>query len=337
MNYYAGELLITYAKKGKLDQIEYLVEEQMVNVNYEAENGFNVLCVAAFGGHTEIVEYLAKMGADINKESRINRFTPLACAVSRAHLNTAKKLVEMGAKTDFTVDGWLEPRDLLTLAIEAYSLEMYLYISEDVLQIGMNGDLLDDPRPARALRRAASFGDRHGIECLTIDFRADINSTGPDGSNPIILAALNGHHVELLIDEGADYNVKYKGKSLMDIAVATRHLPNIDILAEHHVAVTRKVAAKQYAKSVDIRIPAREGLYHALEWLANYGANLDEGIEENETLLSKAINQSNLKLVRLLISKGARTDQMIGGKNLLDLAKQKFGQPMVEFLSRETN
>lgn len=335
MNKNVNKQLVELARAGKFDQIKLLVDQHKADINYN-RCSYTPLCAAAFEGHTEIVEYLVNMGADINKTSRKDQFTALACAVQQDRLDTAKKLVELGAKTDITVGGWIEPRDLWALAVEACDEDMYRYILDDVLKIEDNESLKDDPRPSRALRRAASLNDRHTVDWLISESGADMESTAPDGSNAIILAILHGSHrvVENLIMDGAKLNVKYEGMNLMDLAISTDWPWTINVLAEYGVTTT-KVAAKRYAKSADIRNMAGHGLHYATRWLLYYGANVDRGIEDNKTALVVVCEYGyDFEMAKILIESGARTDIPIKGKKLSDFAKERFGEPMIQLLSR---
>jgi ankyrin repeat protein len=54
---------------------------------------------ACSSGYSDIVEFMVKSGEDVNKHD--GWFTPLGRAIQGGHLDTVKKLVDLGANTDY--------------------------------------------------------------------------------------------------------------------------------------------------------------------------------------------------------------------------------------------
>ena len=94
--------LLLMAKKGdkekfleNLEQIFSLAND-LVNINYQDENGFSALHYACDEGNFKIVEILLKTNCDINIKNNEKK-TPLHLSSKRGYFDISKKLIENGA------------------------------------------------------------------------------------------------------------------------------------------------------------------------------------------------------------------------------------------------
>jgi uncharacterized protein len=86
---------------GESSRVKTLVEQQPELINACAPDGFQPLGLAAFFGHTGIVEYLLKEGAEVNSPSRnAMRVMPLHSAIANRHAAIVQLLLEHGADAD---------------------------------------------------------------------------------------------------------------------------------------------------------------------------------------------------------------------------------------------
>ena len=80
-------------------EIETL-KTQTFNVN-EDEGGKSLLVSAADYGQVEVIEFLIKKGASVNKAD-VHGITPLLAAIYENHVEAARTLIKNGAKKDGT-------------------------------------------------------------------------------------------------------------------------------------------------------------------------------------------------------------------------------------------
>lgn len=96
--------LIVSCRNGHFSVVEYLVDrcsadiEQVGSVNFDGEliDGAPPLWCAAAAGHVEIVRFLTKSGAQVNKTTYTNS-TPLRAACFDGHYDIVQFLVEHNA------------------------------------------------------------------------------------------------------------------------------------------------------------------------------------------------------------------------------------------------
>ena len=83
---------------GDLARVKMLIEQQPDLINAYAPDGFQPLGLAAFFGHTDIVEFLLQRGAKVNSASRnAMRVMPLHSAIANRRVEIVKLLLEYNA------------------------------------------------------------------------------------------------------------------------------------------------------------------------------------------------------------------------------------------------
>ncbi len=88
---------------GELSRVKALVEQQPDLINAYAPDGFQPLGLAAFFGHTEVVEFLLKRGAQVNSPSKNDmRVMPLHSAIANRRITIVKLLLDHGADVNTT-------------------------------------------------------------------------------------------------------------------------------------------------------------------------------------------------------------------------------------------
>ena len=88
---------------GALSRVKALVEQQPELINAYAPDGFQPLGLAAFFGHTGIVEYLLQKGAEVNSPSHnAMRVMPLHSAIANKRTAIVQLLLDHGADVNAT-------------------------------------------------------------------------------------------------------------------------------------------------------------------------------------------------------------------------------------------
>jgi ankyrin repeat protein len=79
--------------------VKYLVTERGVDVNFQS-SGITSLHLASRNGHFDVVEFLVKKGAEVNKQEDKTLLTALHYAARRGFLKIIKFLIDNGANSN---------------------------------------------------------------------------------------------------------------------------------------------------------------------------------------------------------------------------------------------
>lgn len=86
-----------------MEDVRRFVEEDGVDVNMDLE-GRRPLHYAADFGHSLVVEYLIKKGADINAKDK-HDITPLLAAIFEGHSDVVRLMLDKGADKNLKAPG----------------------------------------------------------------------------------------------------------------------------------------------------------------------------------------------------------------------------------------
>jgi ankyrin repeat protein len=187
---------------GHLPLIEKLVEKgaNLLEVDHK---GFNVLHLAAFGGHKNVARYLVEeKGFDFDTTDTAGG-TPLCWALNRGNEDVASYLLELGASLSFSVKGGF---NALTEATRGGLLN-WVEMLVDGHHFDANGRMGPD---FTVLYAACSKGDEKYLKIARFLLKRGALPNGSDrGYRPLAAAAENGAvaMLNLLIECGADLNM----------------------------------------------------------------------------------------------------------------------------------
>jgi len=89
--------LILGVAVNSIDIVRHLIETEGVNVDAYSGRGHTALCVACAYGHTEIVNFLLKQRADVNKPLQNTKTSPIQIAASNGFADIVTLLRDSGA------------------------------------------------------------------------------------------------------------------------------------------------------------------------------------------------------------------------------------------------
>lgn len=183
-------LLHCASKKGYLDLVRWFVEERSSNLDIVDINLNSALHLAAHGGHSSIVKYLLKKGANSLLLNKWNK--------------TAEQEGEYYGQTICRIFHAIRSRDVFEMVIDGIDWWFqYHFGSHSPNQVDENGASLLYIACRHGQTSVAKWLLEHGAN-VNIKLRQD------SGSTPLHGAAFHGHvsTVELLLTYGADVNIK---------------------------------------------------------------------------------------------------------------------------------
>ncbi len=221
------EMFMYSAKKGFLETVQSLVEEEGVDVNCKWEIENTALHESAQNGHLDVVRFLVEKGSNVLARNLIVDSTPLLLAAEKGHFETFKYLAGNGA--DLGDKNNLD-KGVIHLAAASGSLDIVKYLIEHsaTTMALVNQTARSFGTPIHQ----ASFGGHLDIVKHLSQNGANINSqesfrtfnifsdASPlpfqiqsfsifSDASPLHLAAFNGHLevVKYLVQNGADTTV----------------------------------------------------------------------------------------------------------------------------------
>ncbi|CAF4469055.1 unnamed protein product [Rotaria sp. Silwood2] len=123
-------LLIDATIRGRLDIVEFLVENDYADINETKtndENKSNCLIIAASHGHTQIIEYLIKKNVELESKTCVDENTALAVAAIGGHLESLRLLYMTGASSNM---GNHTKKTPIALAAENNQLDVVNFLLE---------------------------------------------------------------------------------------------------------------------------------------------------------------------------------------------------------------
>ncbi|UJR08872.1 hypothetical protein I4U23_013127 [Adineta vaga] len=184
-------LLHCASKKGYLQLVHWLVEQQSANFDLVDNNGNSPLHLAAYGGHTAIVEYLLNSGCDSTLQ---NRWGTSAEEEGNKHGLSITSIFQR-----------MRERDMFEMAKKGVSWWFYYYFDDTSTKD------INDENGTSLLYYACSYGQYEVAKWL-LEHGADVNirMKNKPRSTPLHGANYRGHVniVELLLEYRADVNIK---------------------------------------------------------------------------------------------------------------------------------
>jgi len=347
----ATEQLLNAARSGDTETIKSLLNNG-ADVNAKDNEGWHPLQLAAKRGDVEIVRFLLENGADVNATNNLGG-TALMSAASRGYVEIVKLLLEKGA--DINAQQTFGSTALMMAAIEGQtnSVELLLDKGADINAKNPNG--------MTALMFAASAGHTDTVELL-LDKGADINAEATNGWDALMFAevmdmnqtntsglnaselllekdtgginaalmyaASAGHTnaVKLLLDKGADINVKDKyGDTLLMQAVSAGHTDVVKLLLDKGAGDINAVLMKA----------AYQGDTNTVELLLDKGADINAKVigAFGDTALMNAVVSGDTNVVELLLARRADINTVdTDGSTALGIAKRMGNAAIVQLL-----
>ncbi|KAM3609484.1 uncharacterized protein V6R79_015615 [Siganus canaliculatus] len=212
-------------------------------VSPRADDNVSLLKRALSKGDVGAVEQLLDNGLDV--ETRLSfDWTPLMCAVSVAHYDLAKLLLDRGASANFSKDNWT----VLMASTTASATENQISRCVELL-LSRNADPnVADRSQMTCLMLAARDGYSKVINLL-VSHGARVNAQDVNGFTALAVAVQYGREqaVLKLLQLGADKTIRNKtGKGPADLAAAFKHTQITRILASSsHISAVQAFSSTE--------------------------------------------------------------------------------------------
>jgi ankyrin repeat protein/mono/diheme cytochrome c family protein len=282
--------------------------------------GLKPLSLAAVNGNAAIVEALLKAGADPNTANADGE-TALMTASRAGSLATVKMLLSHGADVN-AKEKWLQETALMWAAAENHAevvaaliagganLDQKSWVTDTPTLLFPESGGPNIPFPKGGWTAAMYAARQNSLAALRVlaDKGANLNLQDPQGATAMHLAIINLHYdaAALLLDKGADPNIADETGMTALYAVANmdtlgwiqgRPAPALDSNAEYD-------AAGLVNKLIDHGANPNPRLQKAI--LKRHHDFLQERIlTEGATPLMRAARYGDVKLVRVLLDRGA--------------------------------
>ena len=237
---------------GDLKKVEKAITDGLDVNSQNPQSGDPLLFIASLMGHTDIIEFLLKKGADVNVRKNDGN-TPLHAAAFLGRAEAVKLLLKHGADANARNNDGGSAMNNATLdwGMTEFILGlMKLEVDEAGVKTGrekvvklLTEHLKNNPSQSQNLWKAAADGELSVIK-KALENEADIEALDPQfGIDPLGWAALNGQTeaAKLLLEKGAKINNRHKdGSTALHAAAFLGRTETVKLLLEKGADVSLK-------------------------------------------------------------------------------------------------
>ena len=287
--------------------------------------GWTDLHRAAAKGDVATVQTLLDQGIAVDTQNE-SVGTPLYEATRRGKLKVMKLLLKKGADVNSTGYHGFSP---LSIAAEYNQVEAARLLLKQGADISFRDPVGNTPLHQTALR--PWHGDSKMAQLLIEEGKADMSLMSYGGCYPLYCAVSNDNTpVALyLLSKGADANFEHKGGTqTLFYAVSNQ---NIEI-----TKALLKNGANPNVIFKGIHTPLQNAVSQSnvelVRLLLKYKADPNKAPKPDELPLMRAIYLKHEEIVRLLLDHGADPMLKVRDRTLLDYARWKDHQPILELI-----
>ena len=298
------------------------VLEEDENMNFTFESA---LLKAAKAGHNEAVQFLLKLGGDVDQCNEKGT-TALMLASVNGHEQVVQTLISAGAKLNIQDnDKWTA----LMIASEKGHTEIVEQLLKEHADIN-----IQDNEGWTALMIASESGHTQVIEQLLKE-HTDVNVQTNDGWTALMIASQNGHIrvIEQLLKENANVNTKNKnGWTALMIASQNGHTQVAEQLLKEHPDVNTQTNDGWTA----LMIASQNGHTQVVEQLIKENVDVNIQNKEGVTALTKAIEKAHTEIIEQLLKEHADVNiQDNEGWTALMIASENSHTQVIEQLLKK--
>lgn len=287
---------------------ERILESNHMEINAPDKDLYTPLHYAVKLGNLEIVSALVRLGVDMNEKDELGE-TPLHAAASLGSLEIVDFLVKSSA--DYMAKDKLGRLPIHHAACEGNDDVVSLF-----LRLGINPNLRD-LLGGTVLHCASANGSTKCIEVL-ISAGAQCNAgTTDEDETPLHVASAFGHSsaVRLLLLLGAVFKpLGTAAATPLHVAASGGHLEVAQTLLELCTNINLEEAECNGMSPLFLAVKSRNS--SLVELLLNSGADVNTD-QNGKHVLVEAARANEPEILRLLLEKGANTQDSVGERALL--------------------
>ena len=349
--------LHTAVRLGRLDDIQKIIEEKIIDINDTNVNHETPLHLSCALGHKHIVHILISNGADIYMKDFFNN-APIHRAVSQGHIDTVDYLITLCACNP-NIKGY-QGRTLLHFACAIGNIKLVTTLIEKYGISPMATDAVNQT----PLHIAASHGQEEVVRLLITNYNLAVDCRSNDKLSPLHLACYCGHVplvITLVLEYKADINKSAFRYSLMGGSIEMVQLMitefDLDPLSVNgdgdtplHMACEggheelARLLITNYNCPVDIKNRISEtplhcaclsGHYSIVRMLiSEFKADVTQRDLNNDTAVSKAAEGGHVETVQALLTELGCSPKITGydGGSLLHEACRSGSIKLAEML-----
>ncbi|TSK87475.1 Caskin-1 [Bagarius yarrelli] len=248
------EDLITVQKllqRPKPGKAKLLGSAKKVNVNFQDTDGFSALHHAALNGNLELISLLLDSQAMVDIRDQ-KGMRPLHYAAWQGKSEPMKMLLKSGS----SVNG---PSDEGQIPLHLAAQHGHYDVSEMLLQHQSNPCIVDNAGKT-PLDLACEFGRVGVSDTEHAEQNVKRDSTDPNGTSPLHLAAKNGHIdiIRLLIQAGIDINRQTKAGTALHEAALCGKTDVVRLLLDSGINATVRNTYSQTALDIVYQFTATQ-------------------------------------------------------------------------------
>ncbi len=295
-----------------VDSIKALLELGM-DINHTNSKGENFLHIACREANIEITKYLIENGINIDKTEHQHSHTPLMICLKNFHKPNSEEilnfLLDSGCSVD--IEDMYNNVDFCIAAEKGY---------EKALKI-LNRVKINENYVNKTLMLATKNGYLESVK-LTIDAGANVYFKDYEGRTALIWASKRGHKeiIEFLIDLFSSDEKDHYGLSALDYAKFKCYDEIVDLLEDkfqyndieikelsldEKMKIMRHFTAGEEEKDINYLIQRVKNVNSTIGELFENNSYYYDFDYENDRLLDLAARQGDLKIVKLLLKRGA--------------------------------
>ncbi|XP_046346164.2 ankyrin repeat domain-containing protein 50-like [Haliotis rufescens] len=253
---------------GQIEVVKYVLSQDIVDINSRGRKRKTPVMLAARNGHKEVVELLVKKGADLSLAYNAAGSNVLHVACFKGHVDVVKYLLSQDT-VDVNSRGWKKRTPMMRAAEKGHKEIVELLVNK-----GADLSLAYNTAGSNVLHLACFNGHVDVVKYLLSQDTLNVNSRGLMKRTPMMRAAEKGHKevVELLVSKGADASLVDKsGNNILHLACQRGQMEVVKYIVSKVIV---DVNAKNKKRKTAANIASSQGRGDLMDLLVSHGAHM---------------------------------------------------------------